>query len=190
MGFAELLILAIGLSMDAFAVCISNAMCYRGITSKQRLAAAVSFGVFQGVMPIIGFFAGRLFGEFIMGIDHIVALVLLGIIGGKMLIEGIRSLREPESCEMDACFTVRVLLTQAVATSIDALAVGISFAALNVNVWYASGVIAACTCVICIAGGWLGKRFGMLLGNWAQVAGGLVLVGIGVKIFVEHMFFS
>lgn len=191
MGLFELVIMGLGLSMDAFAVSISNSMCYKGITGKQRLAAAFSFGVFQGLMPIIGFFAGRLLAGLIQSVDHWVALVLLGFIGGKMLVEGIRALRRSQD---DACatapFTFKVLLLQALATSIDALAVGVSLAVLSVNIWYASSIIAILTFAVCVIGGFLGKRFGSLLGDWAQIFGGLILVGIGLKIFIEHMFFG
>lgn len=188
MDFVTLLVMALALSMDAFAVSISNAMCIKGITGKQMLVTSVSFGLFQGVMPIIGFFAGRLMEGFIQAVDHWVALVLLGFIGGKMLVEGIRAMRQAEDCPVEGTmFTVRGMLVQAVATSIDALAVGISLAVLSVNIWFSAGIIAATTLVCCLLGGVLGKRFSTLLGDWAQVLGGLLLVGIGLKIFIEHM---
>jgi putative Mn2+ efflux pump MntP len=190
LGLAELVVLGLGLSMDAFAVSISNTMCFKDIRAKQRLAAAASFGLFQGIMPLIGFFAGRLLGVFIQAMDHWVAMALLGFIGGKMLAEGIRSLRRPGSCPVNSPFTFKILLTQAVATSIDALAVGVSFAALAVNIWYAASLIALLTFACCALGGLLGKRFGLLLGDWAQIFGGLILMGIGAKIFIEHMFFA
>lgn len=182
-------VLALGLSMDAFAVSISNAMCYRGFGRKQALAASVSFGVFQGIMPILGFFAGRLLESLITAVDHWIALVLLGIIGGKMVVEGIRALRSTDACPAEMPpFGAKTLLVQSVATSIDALAVGISFAALAVNIWSAAALIAVTTLVCCLIGSVLGRRFGALLGDWAQIVGGLLLVGIGVKIFVEHIF--
>lgn len=187
MEMMTLLGLALGLAMDASAVSISNAMCYPQMKGRQRLATALTFGLFQGAMPIIGFFAGRLFYEVIQALDHWIALMLLALIGGKMLVEGIRALRKPESCPPEAVFTTRAMLLQGVATSIDALAVGISFAALSVNIWLAAGVIAAVTLLCCVLAGFLGRRFGALLGEWAQIFGGLLLVGIGIKIFVEHM---
>lgn len=187
MEFFTLVFLALGLAMDAFAVSISNTMCYVGLTRRQALASSICFGAFQGAMPIIGFFAGRLFYKLISTIDHWIALVLLGIIGGKMLVEGIRALRKPESCPQGAKYNTKTMLLQGVATSIDALAVGISFAALSVNIWAAAGLIAVITLVLCIVGSELGRGFGALLGDWAQIFGGLILLVIGLKIFVEHM---
>lgn len=189
MNIATLFMIAVGLSMDAFAVSVSNALCYKDITMRQVSINSLAFGVFQGVMPLLGYFAGRAFAGVIQSVDHWLALVLLGFIGGKMLLEGIRALYASEGCCTEpAAYTTRSLLIQAVATSIDALAVGISFAALAVNVWVAVALIAAVTFVCCMAGGRLGQSFGALLGDWAQILGGVILVGIGVKIFVEHMF--
>ena len=174
--------------MDAFAVSVSNSLCYRGIAMKQVTVNSLTFGVFQGMMPLLGYFAGRAFAGVIQSVDHWVALILLVLIGGKMVVEGVRALRVPESCGTEpAAYTGRTLFTQAVATSIDALAVGVSFAALSVNIWTAVAFIAAITFVCCLIGGRLGQSFGALLGDWAQVLGGVILVGIGLKIFIEHM---
>lgn len=186
MDVLTLLLLALGLATDAFAVSISNNMCYTGLTRRQVLASCVSFGLFQGIMPVVGYFAGRLFEPVISRVDHWVALVLLGFIGGKMVVEGIRALRGPGGCEEKQAYTTKAMLVQALATSIDALAVGISFSALAVNIFTASLTIALITFVCCLAGAALGKRFGMLLGDWAQIFGGLLLVGIGIKVFLEH----
>lgn len=187
MNFIMILILALGLSMDAFAVSISNSMCYAGITRRQQLASAACFGLSQGMMPVLGFFAGRLLYGFISAVDHWIALILLGFIGGKMLVEGIRALRKKEEkCEITH-YSTKAMLIQGVATSIDALAVGISFAALAVNIWAAAGIIMLTTFLCCILGGLLGRVFGMLLGDWAQIFGGLILLFIGVNIFVQHM---
>ncbi len=190
MSILEVVVLALGLSMDAFAVSISNTLCYKGFTTRNMLASSAGFGVFQGVMPIIGFFAGRLLADVISAVDHWVALVLLGFIGGKMLAEGIRALRRPENGEVGGVYTAKTLLLQSLATSVDALAVGVSLAALSVNIWSSAGLIAAITFTVCLFGAFLGRRFSGLLGDWAQVLGGLILLGIGIKIFVEHMFFA
>lgn len=185
-----LLLTALGLSMDAFAVSVSNAMCYPKMQRSQAIKASACFGLFQGIMPLLGFFAGRLIGDFMSRIDHWVALVLLGFIGGKMAWEGIQALRKPESCPNDAQYTGKTMLMQALATSIDALAVGISFAILDVNIVFAAALIALTTFVCCVVGSALGKRFGALLGDWAQIIGGLLLAGIGINIFIQHMFLA
>lgn len=187
MGTLTLFLIALGLSMDAFAVSISNGMCYRGFGRGQAVAAAFSFGLFQMVMPIIGYLAGRTFSDAISAADHWIALVLLGFIGGKMIFDGIHELRHPEGCSPDHLFTLKVLFLQAVATSIDALAVGVSFAVMQVNIFTAAAFIGTVTFVCCIIGAMLGRRFGLLLGSRAQVFGGVILVGIGVHIFLEHM---
>lgn len=188
MGTLTLFFLALGLSMDAFAVSISNGMCYRGFGRKQAFAASFSFGLFQMLMPIIGYFAGRTFSNAIRSADHWIALILLGIIGGKMVFDGIQELRHPEACSASQSFTWKILLLQAFATSIDALAVGISFAVMQVNIVTASAFIGIITFSLCIIGSLLGSRFGLLLGKKAEICGGLILVAIGLKIFIEHMF--
>lgn len=187
MGIITLLLLGIGLAMDAFAVSISNGMCYAGMSKKQSFVNSLCFGVFQGLMPVLGFYAGRLFAGFMQAVDHWIALVLLGFIGGKMLVDGIKELREPAGCPADRTFGVKTMLLQAVATSIDALAVGISLAALSVNIVAAALCIAVITFICCMFGSVLGRRFGSLLGDWAQILGGVILVGIGLKVFIEHM---
>ncbi len=189
MDMGTLFLLALGLSMDAFAVSVSNSMAYKGLRTRQAAVNSATFGLFQGVMPLLGFFAGRLFAQAVQAVDHWLAVVLLGFIGGKMIVEGIKALRSKEECKPAAAFSARVLLTQALATSIDALAVGISFAALAVNIWYAVAFIAVVTTVCSFLGSLLGKSFGALLGEWAEVLGGVILVGIGLRIFIEHMWF-
>lgn len=187
MGTITFLMLAVGLAMDAFAVSVSNSMCFKNYTKKQELATSAAFGLFQGMMPVIGYLAGRVFTDFISSVDHWVVLVLLGFIGGKMLLDAVKEMREPESCPAGVEFTTKTMLLQALATSIDALAVGISFAALNANIFVMSSGIAVITFLCCFVGCLLGRRFGSLLGSRAQLVGGLILIGIGIKIFVEHM---
>lgn len=183
-----LFLLAVGLSMDAFAVSVSNSMCRKGLDRRTALVTSLSFGLFQGMMPVIGYLAGRAFASAVSAIDHWIAFVLLGYIGGKMIADAVREWNaEEESCP--AALTMGVILTQAVATSIDALAVGVSFAALDINIVTAASFIACVTFVCCVVGHAVGERFGRLLGRWAQVFGGVILVGIGLKILIEHLFF-
>lgn len=188
MSIIMLIVLAAGLSMDAFAVSISNGMCCRNIGPRQVFATALTFGVFQGLMPLAGYYGGRLAEDVISSLDHWIALILLCFIGGSMMLESIKEMRDPEICG-DKTLGGRMLLIQGVATSIDALAVGVSLAALRTNIAEAAMLIAAVTFGVCVFGSALGKRFGLLLGQKAKLCGGVLLIGIGVHIFAEHMFF-
>lgn len=187
MTVLELMLVAVGLSMDAFAVSIGNALSYK-CEKKQFLLTAFMFGLFQALMPVLGFYGGRLLGSFIQTYDHWVALILLGFIGGKMIIDGIKDARSPEKREEERCLSFRMLLLQAVATSIDALAVGISFAALSVKIYLAAPVIGLTTFGFSVIGSFIGKKAGAILKNAAEITGGAILVLIGVKIFIEHFF--
>lgn len=197
MGFAELLLLAVGLAMDAFAVSVGNGLSMKKSDPKAALAIAASFGLFQALMPTVGYFLGSAFETVISRFDHYIALIFLGFIGGKMIFDGIRELREkkksdgaPEE-EKPFKLSFGALMIQSVATSIDALIVGVSFAALpNVNIWIAVTLIGIITFSISLVGVFSGKKFGQLLGSRAEIFGGLILVGIGVKVFVEHVFFG
>ena len=188
MSTITLLILALGLSMDAFAVSISNSMCFDGLRRKDCVFTSAMFGLFQGLMPVIGFFAGHAFADTISALDHWIAFILLGFIGGKMMFDALREWNEPVSCPLGKKLTWKMVLVQAVATSIDALAVGVSLAALSVNIWIAAGFIAVITFACCLVGHLIGKKAGGFLGNWAQIMGGVILIGIGLKIFLEHIF--
>ncbi len=187
MGWLELILIAVGLSMDAVAVSMSNGLTIKDLKGRHIAAIAGAFGLFQGLMPLIGYLAGSVFAAYISAIDHWVALILLGFIGGKMIWEALH----PED-EHSAVYrlTPALLLVQAVATSIDALAVGVSFAALDVKILPAVSEIALCTFLLSFIAVLLGKRFGKLLGNKAELLGGVILVGIGLKIFIEHTFFG
>ncbi len=187
MGTLTLFMLALGLSMDAFAVSISNGICYGGKNGKQALQTAFAFGLFQALMPIVGYLAGISFNEAIEFIDHWIAFGLLGIIGGKMIADGIGELRNPgeEKCQRTLSF--RTLILQAIATSIDALAVGIGFAIMNVNIVTAASFIGVITFVCCMIGSFLGKKFGAVLEQKAVIFGGIVLILIGLKILLEHL---
>lgn len=189
MDTVTLIVLALGLAMDATAVSVSNGICYRKAGGKVVGTYALLFGLFQMAMPIIGYLAGRTFSGMIASLDHWIALILLGIIGGKMIVESIRAMRSPETCPAERALTFKMMVMQAVATSIDALAVGIGFAVMRVNIVTASLAIGVITLLCSLAGTWLGRRFGAILGRAAEIFGGAILVIIGVKIFVEHMFF-
>jgi putative Mn2+ efflux pump MntP len=182
MGFGELMLLAVGVSMDAFAVSICKGLAMKRATLKAGLTCGIWFGGFQALMPVIGFFLGMLFAEAIQAIDHWVAFILLGFIGISMLREAFS--KEEES--HDADLSVKTMFVMAVATSIDALAVGISLAmAGDVNIWAAIALIGGFTCVFCTAGVKIGNIFGSKLEDKAQIAGGLILIFLGAKILIE-----
>ncbi len=186
--YITLLIIGIGLSMDAFSVAITNGLCIGHATKKDALKIAAFFGIAQGIMPLAGYFAGLAFSAFVERVDHWIAFVILSIIGIKMIIEAVEKIKKPEECTFCALST-RELFFQAVATSIDALAVGISFAALEFNIFTASAVIAATTFFISFVGVFIGKKVGNIFKEKAEIFGGAVLVLIGIKILIEHLFF-
>lgn len=185
MNFIEILVLSLGLAMDATAVSMTDGLINRKIKISKTLLIGFVFGFFQAMMPLLGFLFGNLFAELIESLDHWIALLLLGYLGGKMLYEGLKKETEEEVKELN----IKTLLVQGVATSIDAFAVGISFATLHVNIVLAVCSIGIITMVLSIIGVWIGKKFGDLLNNKATILGGLILVGMGIKIFIEHMFF-
>ena len=184
MGFGELMLLAVGLSMDAFAVSICKGLAMKKATLKAGLTCGVWFGGFQGLMPLIGFFLGTLFAEAIQAIDHWVAFILLGIIGINMLKEAFSKDEEESNADM----SVKTMFIMAVATSIDALAVGISLAmAGDVNIWAAVALIGGFTCAFCTLGVKIGNVFGSRFEKKAQMAGGIILILLGTKILLEHL---
>ena len=186
MTLLEILLIGIGLSMDAFAVSVTDGLCCTNLKKLHMQGIALCFGVFQGLMPMLGFFLGKSFASYICAFDHWIALVLLGYIGGNMIFEAFRG--EEDSGQY--ALTGRLLLTQGIATSIDALAVGVSFAALpDVDIRISALLICCTTFVFSLIGVASGSHVGQKLGSRAQIIGGLILVGIGVKIFAEHMFF-
>ena len=193
MGILEVLLTGVGLSMDASAVGMTNGLNEPKMRLTKILLIALFFGVFQGVMPLIGYFAGTLFAEAVASVAPCVALVLLGFIGGKMIYEALKKSKEEEETVKN--LGVGALTVQAIATSIDALAVGISLLALNgigalkVNIFAACAIIAACTFVISLAAVFIGKKFGAVLADKAELIGGIILVAIGLKIFIEGVFF-
>ena len=184
MGFAELFILAVGLSMDAFAVSICKGLAMKKASWKAQLCCGAWFGGFQALMPLIGYFLGTLFIDAISAIDHWVAFGLLVIIGVNMLREALGS--EEETADAD--LSVKTMFIMAVATSIDALAVGISLAMAGVaNIWLAVLLIGATTFVLSAIGVKVGNVFGSRYEKKAEIIGGVILILLGVKILLEHL---
>lgn len=187
MGIGELLLLAVGVSMDAFAVSICKGLAMKKATLKASMTCGLWFGGFQALMPTIGFFLGTLFAAAIQAVDHWVAFILLAFIGGNMLKEAFAEDCEP--CEdHNADLSVKTMFVMAIATSIDALAVGISLAmAGDVNIWLAALCIGICTCGFSAVGVKIGNVFGSRFEKKAQIAGGAILVILGLKILLEHL---
>lgn len=189
MGIGELFLLAAGLSMDAFAVSVCKGLAMKKATLKAEATCGLWFGGFQMLMPVTGFFLGSLFAEAIEAFDHWVAFGLLVIIGINMLKEALE--KEDESgdgSEKDADLSVRTMFLMAVATSIDALAVGISLAMVgSVNIWLAAAFIGICTCLLSALGVKIGNVFGSRYEKKAELAGGVILILLGVKILLEHL---
>ena len=187
MGLGELLLLALGVSMDAFAVSICKGLAMKKAGLKEGLTCGVWFGGFQAIMPLIGFFLGTLFAEAIQAVDHWVASILLGFIGVNMLKEAFD--KDCDCCEEhNADLSVKTMFVMAVATSIDALAVGISLAmAGNVDIFTAVILIGLFTCGMSAVGVKIGNVFGSRFEKKAQLAGGLILILLGLKILLEHL---
>ena len=183
MGLGELLILAVGLSMDAFAVSICKGLSIRQLKLRQALIVGAWFGAFQALMPTVGWLLGSAFTDLIESVDHWVAFVLLSLIGGNMIREALSHEEE----DADPSLAPLTMLLLAVATSIDALAVGITFAFLRVDILPAVTLIGVCTFLISAAGVKIGNVFGSRYKSKAELAGGAVLVLIGVKILLEHL---
>lgn len=177
--------IAVGLSMDAFAVAIASGCSTKDVKLRQALRMALFFGVFQAVMPVIGWFAGLTFRGLISSFDHWVAFGLLALVGGKMIVEFFQGDKacEEKTCPMD----IPNLFILAVATSIDALAIGLSLSLLNTPIAFPATFIGVVTFVISFAGVYIGKRFGDYLENKMELVGGIVLIAIGVKVLLEHL---
>lgn len=184
MGFGELLVLAIGVSMDALAVAICKGLAIPKLKLRHVLIVGAWFGVFQALMPTLGWLLGSAFAELVYAIDHWIAFVLLAIIGGNMIREAV-SKDEGDSCDCSLAFGAMAVL--AVATSIDALAVGVTLALLNVNIIAVVLSIGLCTFLISAAGVKIGNVFGAKFKSKAEFLGGTVLILIGLKILLEHL---
>ena len=187
MGFIELFLLGVGLSMDAFAVSVCKGLAMKKATLKRQMTCGLWFGGFQALMPLIGFFLGAMFADAIKSFDHWIAFGLLALIGANMLKEALE--KECDCCEEhDADMSVKTMFVMAVATSIDALAVGISLAmAGDVNIWAAIALIGVTTCVLSALGVKIGNIFGSRYEKKAEFAGGVILILLGLKILLEHL---
>ncbi len=182
MSLIELFVLAVGLSMDAFAVAMCKGLALKKATPGAMLKAGAYFGGFQAGMPLIGFFLGSAFSEQIVAIDHWIAFLLLGYIGFNMIRE---SMGEDDECDDD--MGIRTMTVMAVATSIDALAVGVTLAFLKVNIWASVAFIGVMTFSLSAFGVWLGNKLGSSNKINAELMGGIILILIGTKILLEHL---
>ena len=185
MGLIELFLIAVGLSMDAFAVSVCKGLAMPKCTFKRAAIVGLWFGGFQALMPAIGYILGAQFQEAIASIDHWIAFVLLALIGGNMIHEALDNDEE----EADASLDVKTMFLLAVATSIDALAIGITFAFLKVNIIPAVCFIGIVTFIISFAGVKIGNVFGVRYKNKAEIVGGVILILLGLKILLEHLGF-
>ncbi len=184
-SFAALLesvVLGVALAMDAMAVTLSNSLCEPDMPLSKKLGMPVAFALAQMAMPIAGYFGGTLIAGYIDTYAGVVSLVILGFVGGKMIFEALRELREPESCSTTR-LTWPTIGMEAIATSIDAFIVGVSFAAAGKDIVLYGGMIGLTTFACCLAVLALGRRLGERFGAHAQVAGGVVLICIGIKAF-------
>ena len=184
MNLTSLFVLALGLSMDAFAVAICKGLALKKATLRSAAVVGLWFGGFQALMPLAGYFIGAQFRDSIMAYDHWIAFGLLALIGGNMVRE---ALAEKQEEAPDDALSVRAMLPMAVATSIDALAVGVTFAFLDVHIWGAVSLIGVTTCLLSMAGVKMGDLFGARYEKRAEILGGVMLLLLGVKILLEHL---
>ena len=193
MNFIALIFTAFALSMDAFAVSITKGMTIKNLKKSTALKMALAFGVFQGAMPLLGWALGISFESYIKSIDHWVAFILLGFIGFNMIKGFFDDRKEENVSELEFSATTDVddlsnkeIIMLAVATSIDALAVGISFAFLNVSIIPAASIICIITFLVCVVGVFVGNKVGDIFNGYAELVGGVILILIGFNIFNEH----
>ena len=193
MNFIALIFTAFVLSMDAFAVSITKGMTIKNLKKSTALKMALAFGVFQGAMPLLGWALGISFESYIKSIDHWIAFILLGFIGFNMIKGFFDDRKEENASELEFSATTDVddlsnkeIIMLAVATSIDALAVGISFAFLNVSIIPAASIICIITFLVCVVGVFVGNKVGDIFNGYAELVGGIILILIGFNIFNEH----
>ena len=183
MGVFEILFIGIGLAMDAFAVSVCKGLSMKKMSWRNASIIALYFGIFQTIMPVIGFLLGTSFSNIVESIDHWIAFVLLAVIGGKMIKESFDNESEKENDSID----FKTMFVLAIATSIDALAVGITFAFLKTNIWFSVAIIGIITFWISLIGVKIGNKFGDKFGNKAEFFGGIILILMGMKILLEHL---
>jgi len=178
-----ILLIALGLAMDAFSVSIANGLATKTFKISKALTIALFFGLFQGLMPIFGWLAGESIADYISAFDHWIAFALLTFIGVKMIYESITN--KPN--KFLGAYSIKVILILSVATSIDALAVGLSFSFLGISIFFPAIIIGVITFLLSFFGVYVGRRFGKILKNRIEILGGLILVIIGLKILFEHV---
>ncbi len=186
MSYLELFAIAVGLSMDAFAVSICKGLSVRRLRPRHNLICGLYFGGFQALMPVIGWLLGRQFESLIKSVDHWIAFALLVLIGANMIREAVKNEEE----NLNDSFSPKTMLPLAVATSIDALAVGVTFAFLDVEIVPAVSMIGATTFILSAIGVKIGNVFGAKYKSKAELVGGIVLIAMGIKILIEHLFFG
>lgn len=193
MSFTTILFTAFALSMDALAVSVTKGMTLKNLTKGTSIKIALAFGLFQGGMPLLGWALGISFESYIKSIDHWIALILLSFLGFRMIQEFIKSRKEDEEVSVECGITTeesslsnKELIMLSIATSIDALAVGISFAFLSVDIIPASLTICIITFIVCLIGVVLGNKIGDIFNGYAELVGGVILILIGLNIFNEH----
>ena len=186
MTIFELIVIAVGLSMDAFAVSICKGLSVRRLRPRHNIICGLYFGGFQALMPVLGWLLGRQFEALIKNVDHWIAFVLLALIGANMIREAVKNEEE----NLNDSFSPKTMLPLAVATSIDALAVGVTFAFLDVAIVPAVSIIGVTTFIFSVAGVKIGNVFGAKYKSKAELVGGIVLVAMGIKILIEHLFFD
>lgn len=184
MGIIEMMLIGLGLAMDALAVSVCKGLSMKKMNWKNAIIIALYFGIFQALMPVIGYFLGTTFQSLVTNIDHWIAFILLSLIGGNMIRE---ALSEGDNDNYNDNIDFKTMIVLAIATSIDALAVGITFAFLRVNVPVAVTIIGIATFTISLVGVKIGNKFGSKYENKAAIAGGIVLILIGLKILLEHL---
>lgn len=189
MSFVEVFLIGVGLSMDAFAVSVCKGLGMHRVNYRHAIVIAAFFGAFQALMPVVGWLLGSSFAASVSAFDHWIAFFLLVAVGGKMLWDAFHGDDEGDIEPDEQRLDVKELVMLAIATSIDALAVGISFSFLDINIGAAAAIIGVTTFVLSLVGVIFGNRFGMRFERPSQIVGGLVLVAIGLKILLEHLGF-